>query len=51
MVGSPLNVVSYDEGLGQDVVARQIFRLTYQSAIGNIKEAVSYGMAAWLSAV
>ncbi len=51
MVGSPLSVVTYDEGPGESYRARQAFRVVYQSAIGDIKEAVSYHEEPWLVAV
>lgn len=50
MVDSPLNVISYDRGGNGSAASRQSFRLFYQSAIGNIKEAASDGLTAWQSA-
>ncbi|KAL6720993.1 hypothetical protein ACLMJK_000093 [Lecanora helva] len=49
--GSPLAVVSYDEGPGQSPQARQAFRMYFQTANGNVKEAVSFHLEAWQSAL
>ena len=44
-------MVSYDEGPGESLEARQAFRMCFQTANGNIKEAVSYHLEPWISAV
>jgi len=49
MVGSPLNVISYDKEGAGSAVSRQSFRIFYQSLLGNIKQAVSEG-SSWQSA-
>ena len=48
--GSPLSVITYDQG-GSDAESQQALRIYYQSALGNIKEAVSNGLASWQSAL
>ena len=50
MVGSPLNVISYQQNGTGSPASLQSFRIYYQSAIGNIKEAISNGLASWQSA-
>ena len=50
VAASPLNVISYDQG-GSTAESQQAFRLYYQTALGNIKEAVSNGMSSWQSAL
>ena len=50
MIGSPLNVVSYDLGGSDSGSKRQAFRIYYQSLLGNIKEATSIGSNSWQSA-
>ncbi|KAI4204300.1 MAG: hypothetical protein LQ350_001280 [Teloschistes chrysophthalmus] len=52
VAGSPLNVISYignatNTGSKAD---RQVFRVYYQSVLGNVKEAVSNGSAGWAGA-
>ncbi|KAL8640301.1 MAG: hypothetical protein Q9228_002766 [Teloschistes exilis] len=52
VAGSPLNVISY---MGNDTntgskADRQVFRIYYQSVLGNVKEAVSNGSAGWSGA-
>ena len=47
---SPLNVIAYDAGGDGTPESRQSFRIYYQSVIGNIKEAISDGQAAWQDA-
>ena len=51
MADSPLNVVSYDAGGPGAPATRQSFRMYYQSALGNIKEAVSDGQTSWEAAL
>lgn len=51
MVGSPLAIVSYDDGPGESPDARQAFRMYFQTANGNVKEAVSEHQEAWMSAL
>lgn len=51
MVGSPLAMVTYDEGPGESLTARQAFRMCFQTVNGNIKEAVSSHQESWQSAV
>lgn len=51
MAGSPLSVVTYDQGPGQSYRGRQAFRVVYQSAIGDIKEAANYHYDPWLVSV
>ncbi|KAL8659346.1 MAG: hypothetical protein Q9202_007170 [Teloschistes flavicans] len=50
--GSPLNVISYigNATSSGPQAGRQVFRVYYQSVLGNIKEAVSTGTAAWADA-
>ncbi|KAF6219167.1 hypothetical protein HO133_004992 [Letharia lupina] len=50
VAGSPLNVISYNQG-GSSAESQQAFRIYYQSALGNIKEAVSNGLMSWQSAL
>ena len=50
-IGSPLVIVTYDEGPPESLEQRQAFRIYYQSALGNIKEAVSYHLEPWQNAV
>lgn len=50
MAGSPLNVISYNQA-GSSPESQQAFRIYYQSALGNIKEAVSDGLSSWQSAL
>ncbi|CAD6575147.1 MAG: hypothetical protein ASARMPRED_007112 [Alectoria sarmentosa] len=50
VTSSPLNVISYSQG-GSSAESQQAFRMYYQSAIGNIKEAVSNGLTSWQSAL
>ena len=47
---SPLTVISYDAGGDGSPDSRQSFRVYYQSVIGNIKESISNGQAAWQDA-
>ncbi|KAL8735236.1 MAG: hypothetical protein Q9181_002912 [Wetmoreana brouardii] len=49
--GSPLNVISYNTNGTGPKAERQVFRVYYQSVLGNIKEAVSRGPDAWSAAV
>ncbi|KAL8696219.1 MAG: hypothetical protein Q9224_002912 [Gallowayella concinna] len=44
---SPMNVISFTNKSNSDPNKQQIFRIYYQSALGNIKEAVSTGMNTW----
>ena len=50
MAASPLNVISYNQG-GANAESQQAFRIYYQSALGNIKEAVSNGLTSWQAAL
>ena len=50
VAASPLNVISYSQG-GSSPESQQTFRIYYQSALGNIKEAVSNGLTSWQSAL
>lgn len=50
VAASPLNVIAYNQG-GSSAESQQAFRIYYQSALGNIKEAVSNGLTAWQSAL
>ncbi|KAL8691677.1 MAG: hypothetical protein Q9218_003152 [Villophora microphyllina] len=52
VAGSPLNVISYiGNGTSTGSKAdRQVFRVYYQSVLGNIKEAVSTGPNKWAAA-
>ncbi|KAL8700798.1 MAG: hypothetical protein Q9201_005255 [Fulgogasparrea decipioides] len=45
--GSPLNVISYSTNGTGPKAERQVFRVYYQSVLGNIKEAISRGPNAW----
>lgn len=47
VAGSPLNVISYANGTGD---SKQIFRVYYQSVLGNIKEARCKGLGSWSGA-
>lgn len=47
VAGSPLNVISYvGNGTGTTDI-KQVFRIYYQSVLGNIKEVVCNGLGAW----
>ncbi|KAL8726902.1 MAG: hypothetical protein Q9166_006391 [cf. Caloplaca sp. 2 TL-2023] len=48
--GSPLNVISYSGKGSGSPKSQQIFRVYYQSVLGNIKEAVSNGLDSWAAA-
>lgn len=45
--GSPLNVISYVGNGTGTIESRQVFRVYYQSVLGNIKEAVMNGLGSW----
>ncbi|KAL8832951.1 MAG: hypothetical protein Q9170_004632 [Blastenia crenularia] len=47
--GSPLNVISYI-GNGTTPESKQVFRVYYQSVLGNVKEALMNGTGAWSGA-
>jgi hypothetical protein len=52
MIGSPLAVVTFDEGpTTESPEYRQHFRFYFQSALGNIKEAVSDRLRPWQNAL
>ncbi|KAL2039442.1 hypothetical protein N7G274_007714 [Stereocaulon virgatum] len=52
MIGSPLAVVTYDDGpTTESLEYRQVFRLYFQSALGNIKEAFSEHLNPWQNAL
>ncbi|KAL8819577.1 MAG: hypothetical protein Q9223_002021 [Gallowayella weberi] len=51
VASSPMNVVSFINKSSSSPEKQQIFRLYYQSVLGNIKEAVSTGVDTWDSAV
>jgi len=50
MEGSPLNVISYDQGGNGTAEDRQIYRVYYQSLLGNIEEALYNGTTGWQAA-
>lgn len=52
VAGSPMNVISYiGNGTGAgNVDSKQVFRVYYQSVLGNVKEAVCDGLGAWAPA-
>lgn len=54
VAGSPLNIVAHEvNGTGPrtgTADSRQVFRVYYQSVLGNIKETVAVGGGTWQSA-